>query len=814
MNRPELLEGMPQPQVLDGTNLQQEPAQQSNIYRIAWQRKSLIILGLILAIVIGILYYSQKDPVYQSQSMLAVQRKNPPILGGDLRGAYMMNDDYLTTHATLLRTPMILRKVAEDTDIKKLETFAGKDLSSIVGILGAGLMVVRDNRDNNTRSPVLQLTFKGPIASDCQTIIYGIIKHYKEYLKDNTQSQTSELLNSIKRAETYMRLDYDKLDKDHKAFMEQNPAIVSSSADGKNPLFSRLSMLEGLRIKTMEQRYDVQSRLETLNKGIENGMGRSLISIFSSSNIVRPGMENSSPVAIGSTSERVMQLELLEKTLETRLGKNHPELKDIRLQLESLQNHMAKQTQELNDLKKVSPKDDIGSVRETPIQTIVNSLKLELMRYDSILKTLDTEVARERDYIKESAKNEVQNTDFVERKKALLKVATTLTEQLNNTKFQKDEVTYSAEIWAEPTLPIKVEPRLFVIMVLSTVFGLLGGFGLAYLADMTDKSFRSPEEIRRRLNIPVVGHIPVLISEEEAAKLEGAINGPDPSLVTYYRPKSRKSEVFRGIRTALYFSTRGEGHKVIQITSPNMGDGKTTLSSNLAVSIAQSGKQTILIDGDFRRPRLHKVFAVPSEKGFASVIMGQSDLRDAIQPTVIPGLSILPCGPIPPNPAELLTSPRFKELMDELREQYDYVLIDTPPLLVVTDPCVVAPRVDGVLMTMRVTKNGRPIAERARDILVSLGAKPLGIVVNGVSMQGPSGYGYGGGYGYGYGYGQYDYAQAYQYKYDYSDRYYAGYGDEGYYQDRDATEITPQMPTGDAGTSNRLPSDANEPAGK
>ena len=128
MNRPELLEGMPQPLALDGNNLQQqEAAQQSNIYRIAWQRKSLIILGLILAIVIGILYYSQKDPVYQSQSMLAVQRKNPPILG-DIRGAYMMNDDYLTTHATLLRTPMILRKVAEDTDIKKLETFAGKAL--------------------------------------------------------------------------------------------------------------------------------------------------------------------------------------------------------------------------------------------------------------------------------------------------------------------------------------------------------------------------------------------------------------------------------------------------------------------------------------------------------------------------------------------------------------------------------------------------------------------------------------------------------------------------------------------------------------
>jgi len=438
---------------------------------------------------------------------------------------------------------------------------------------------------------------------------------------------------------------------------------------------------------------------------------------------------------------------------------------------------------------------------------------LELMRYDNMLTTFDTEIAKERDSLKDMSKAEVKDQDFRDKKTNMNKLITSLTEQLNSTKLNSnaDEVNFSAETIQPATMAMKVEPRLFVIMVLSSIFGLLGGFGLAYLADMTDKSFRSPEEIRRRLNIPVVGHIPILISEEESAKLEGAINGPDPTLITYYRPKSRKSEVFRGIRTAIYFSTKGESHKVIQITSPNMGDGKTTLSSNLAVSIAQSGKQTILIDGDFRRPRLHKVFAVPSEKGFATALMGQADLRDCIQPTVIPGLSLLPCGPIPPNPAELLTSPRFKELMDELREQFDYVLIDTPPLLVVTDPCVVAPRVDGVLMTMRVTKNGRPIAERARDILVSLGAKPLGIVVNGVSMQGPTGYGYGSGYGYGYGYGQYDYAQAYQYKYDYSDRYYAGYGDEGYYQDRDATDLTPPMPHSDGAEGNRLPSDATAP---
>ncbi|HQR07388.1 MAG TPA: polysaccharide biosynthesis tyrosine autokinase [Gemmatales bacterium] len=808
MNRPELLEGSPNQTTIETQTQHQEAAQQSNIYRIAWQRKSLLILGLMLALVIGVLYYSQKDPVYQSLALISVQRKNQPLSAQDPRNQYVL-DDPLNLHMTLLRTQTILNGVVQDNDIKKLETFVGKNPSEMLTIIATGLIITRDSRDASGRSPVIQIAFKGPIASDCQTIITAVIKHYKEYLKENYQSQTTEFLTQIRKAENMIRQDYDSLSKKHLEFLEQNAAVHRNTAS-KNPMYARLEMLESNRIKISEQKLDIESRLSTLKKGIDMGYRRPLLYLMTNSSMIKTGAENNSGANMMSTSDQLMKLELTEKLLANKVGKNHPELKEVRMQIESLSDHLTKQTQDMVKKDEIG-KDEVASDKESPIQSMQKSFVLELIRYENMLKTLDAEIAKERDTLKDMSKVEVFDQEFQEKKTMMFKLITSLAEQANSSKVTKDDANFTAETISPPTMAIKVEPKLFVIMILSSIFGLLGGFGLAYLADLTDKSFRSPEEIRRRLNIPVIGHIPILISEEESAKLEGAINGPDPTLVTYYRPKSRKSEVFRGIRTAIYFSTRGESHKVIQITSPNMGDGKTTLSSNLAVSIAQSGKQTILIDGDFRRPRLHKVFAVPSEKGFATALMGQADLRDCIQPTVIPGLSLLPCGPIPPNPAELLTSPRFKELMDELREQYDYVLIDTPPLLVVTDPCVVAPRVDGVLMTMRVTKNGRPIAERARDILVSLGAKPLGIIVNGVSMQGPTGYGFGYGYGYGYGYGQYDYAQAYQYKYDYSDRYYAGYGDEGYYQDRDATDVTPPMPHSDGAEGNRLPSDAIVP---
>jgi len=179
-----------------------------------------------------------------------------------------------------------------------------------------------------------------------------------------------------------------------------------------------------------------------------------------------------------------------------------------------------------------------------------------------------------------------------------------------------------------------------------------------------------------------------------------------------------------------------EGHRVIQVTSPIGADGKTTLTANLALSIAQAGMKCIVLDADFRKPKLHKLFGVSNEVGLASVIASGADLEDCIQQCDAPGLSVLPCGSLPPNPAELLMAPRFREVLDVLREAYDYVLIDSPPLLAVTDPGIIAPRVDAVLLVLRVGQNNRASAKRAKEILASLGAKLLGVVVNGMGGRG------------------------------------------------------------------------------
>jgi capsular exopolysaccharide synthesis family protein len=224
----------------------------------------------------------------------------------------------------------------------------------------------------------------------------------------------------------------------------------------------------------------------------------------------------------------------------------------------------------------------------------------------------------------------------------------------------------------------------------------------------------------------------------------------------------------------LFFNNQQGNLKVIQVTSPIPGDGKSTIASNLAVSIAQSGRKVCLVDCDFRRPRVSKIFGVGSDVGLVQVINEKSELEEAIQDSTIENLSILSCGRRPANPAELLSSEKFQSIVAELRTMFDYVILDTPPVLVVSDPATVAPVADGVILTVRLRRNLKPIAIRASQMLHAMNANMIGVVVNGVGV-GANGYGYGGyrydaynspygakGYGKS-GYGGYGYGATYQY---------------------------------------------------
>jgi capsular exopolysaccharide synthesis family protein len=275
------------------------------------------------------------------------------------------------------------------------------------------------------------------------------------------------------------------------------------------------------------------------------------------------------------------------------------------------------------------------------------------------------------------------------------------------------------------------------------VIGLMLGLGGALLRDMLDQRLRSAEEIAHLLDLPILGAVPHMIGKPGTGQCGQEIR---------LKPRSDVAEAYRTIRTGIYFGgSDAKTTKTILITSPAPGDGKTTLASNLAIAVAQAGRRVLLIDADCRRPMQHRIFNGTDKRGLTSILSGEVSLVDAAQKTNVEKLDILPCGPLPENPSEILDSPALINLLEYASEIYDQILIDSPPVMPVTDARILAASCHATVLVLRADRSTRRAAEHARDALQSVGADLIGIVVNDVP-RGKNGSGYFYHYGYGYGY--------------------------------------------------------------
>lgn len=306
-----------------------------------------------------------------------------------------------------------------------------------------------------------------------------------------------------------------------------------------------------------------------------------------------------------------------------------------------------------------------------------------------------------------------------------------------------------------PTRPDS--PRPIRNLAVAIIFGLLGGIALAFLLEMLDTSISTREQVEERLGIPFLGIIPTIEREKEETIRD---------LFVHSNPQSAPAECLRSIRTNLLFMSPDRPLKTILVTSSGPGEGKTTTAVSLAEIMADGGSRVLLVEADMRRPRLHKVFGFRSEQGLSSLILGESRLDGVVQDTSIENLSVLTCGPIPPNPAELLHTEAFKTILTEASRRFDRVIIDSPPAGVVADAVVVSTLVDGTLFVVKAGQTSRDAAARALRALLDVMARVFGAVLNDMDLEDRK------------------YAQYYTYY-----RY-------GYYPRDDKAEVEPRSSTG------------------
>jgi capsular exopolysaccharide synthesis family protein len=307
----------------------------------------------------------------------------------------------------------------------------------------------------------------------------------------------------------------------------------------------------------------------------------------------------------------------------------------------------------------------------------------------------------------------------------------------------------------DPALP-PVSPTMRAassIILSNIVFFLLGGIVIVFILEGLDTGLHNIQEIETVMGMPSLAIIPQ--SKRTNAEQTATMSTAQRNIHVLTQPKSQFTEAFRALRTSLMLSTAGKPPKYILFTSAMPSEGKTTMASNLACILSQSDARVLLMDADLRRSNIHHRFGLTGKLGLTTVLAGTSTLEEAVQHIPeIPNMDILPSGPVPPFPTEMLGSETMQKLMEKLGKNYTHIVIDSPPVLSVTDAVVLGNMVDAVVLVIRHGKEGKNVMRRARDLLSRSGAPVAGLVLNAVDVKSPDYYGY---YGYsGYSYGNID----------------------------------------------------------
>lgn len=425
--------------------------------------------------------------------------------------------------------------------------------------------------------------------------------------------------------------------------------------------------------------------------------------------------------------ENYLDLLKAKADLESRYSEKHPKIETIQHELNSIQRDYS---------------NELGNV-----------LRAFDKRYEALVDTenaLAKWISHEKQQALELSKIETEYRPLERDAENNAKIYSAITQrqkEIDLTGMLKANNVRILDRATEPRAP--VSPILALNLSVGFMLGLMFGLLLALAFEAMDNTIKGPEAAEELIGAPLLGLLPMLSQSRQ----HSLIDAPERDLAVHSDPTSLAAEACRSIRTNMLFIAAQKEFSVFSVTSPGPRDGKTTVAINLAVTLAQAGSKILLIDTDLRKPRIHKSFALKDEKGISNVMAGTVQLKDAICRCQVPNLDVLPCGPLPPNPAELLHTEQFKRILSQCREMYDRVVLDSPPIGPVTDPAIVGALADGVILVLRAGHTSREAAQFARRQLADAGARILGLVMNQTDRKGRR-YGYGYGYGYGY-YGQY-----------------------------------------------------------
>ncbi len=590
---------------------------------------------------------------------------------------------------------------------------------------------------------MIKLSAYGASAEECQLILNQIVASFDAYIKSTTKNLGGETADLVERMQAQLTGRLQIVNEEIKELVSR-PELLNIDGHWVNPYHTQqINMQEDLH-QLLREKTNLIARVKNIRSSLKLGKNKNAVIV----DILQEFNEGS----LGSyvaTTDQFVQLKVTEQEMLNQFGDQHPDLVAIRKQIEMLDKL---RKEELSSLQRGQSTDEAGEPRE------IVDIFLDLMDGKIEMLTMQEESIQE-ELLKAQAKSQAFAAD-VEQLKSLQRERdqmesgyAAIVERLSEIKAYETHLWRTMTELDPPSIGEQVAPNLPICLAGGLLMGCLAGFMFAGFKEMAEKTFRSSDDISTILGTRVVGHI----HQFQRSRVRKHANHPNVAqeVVALHQPASLISEAYRAIRTTMFFKTRETGAKVIQITSPTPGDGKSTTISNLAASISQSGRRVLVIDADFRKPVQHKLFGLKNSIGVTSIIMGEVEPNEAIQAVDPEYLSVIACGPIPANPAELLTSHRFAAIIEHFRNEYDFILIDSPPILAVTDPTIICGHVDLVYLVMRIRNGCRTNSLQAKEVIDSIGVELGGIVVNGLRRRDQKAYNYSNSYGYSkYNYGK------------------------------------------------------------
>jgi uncharacterized protein involved in exopolysaccharide biosynthesis/Mrp family chromosome partitioning ATPase len=681
------------------------------------RRRMIIIASTVLVALLSFGFARQKVPIYQATT--AVKFEQSTQLSGLLVEVLSYSSaDSIETQVTIIKSYPILEEVAKRLGyLKGTPTgAAAREAKGYWGTLDSINGKLKVSRVPNTS--ILEITATSTKPREVQDLANATAEAYRDYNKSLRNSRVTEARRFIESQLKDVEARSRRTEAEIWAFREAN-RIVAPGAES-SVLMSLFTQVRGDIEKARQQRIELES-IQPRLAGLDAAAPTDRIFI-----------ETSNP-AMQKLQGTLSELQLERNNLSLEVTDRHPRLQALDDRIREVRSEMRREVAA-----------QIAMLRNR--EEFLNRQIGELQQKNRELPALELSLQR----LQREAKT---NDDLL----ALLK--TKHQEALIKEAEQIEEVSIVRPA-TEPDSPIGGESMNTILV--GAVLGLSLGLVLAFVRETLDTSIGTIEDVEAYLGVPVLGVVPHIDSRETVQRIlerRPALAEIDPEallshslLITHFDPKSPVAEAYRTLRTNIQFARMERSGKVLVVSSPTLQEGKTTTIVNLALTMAQSGQKTLLIGANMRRPSIHRFFGIEREPGLSNILVGSAQWRDCIRTVAdilmgrfemedimaAPGLDnlhIIEAGPVPANPSELLSTPAMTGFLHSVRDVYDVILVDTPPILPVTDSAIVASQADGVVLVYQAGKVGRLVLKRAKVHVENVGGKVWGVVLNDVKTE-------------------------------------------------------------------------------